>query len=118
MTFLGFFYHRIKLMVCSTIYLDRIEVGKRRSSGQLSLPSSQFVIIASQLSFGLEYRLTGRSEMPKMRQVPQIELRVLPMHLTSDDRHNMQLDPNHIPAPTINDRFSSSFCLSTSMEPA
>ncbi|KAN0136110.1 hypothetical protein V8E53_005970 [Lactarius tabidus] len=38
------------------------------------------------------------------------------MDLTRDDRHNMQLDPNHIPTPSINGRFSPSFRLSTSME--
>ncbi|KAI9452888.1 hypothetical protein BJY52DRAFT_1124024 [Lactarius psammicola] len=85
----------------STIYLYRIEVGKetRRASGP-------------------DYRVTGRCEMPKMHQVPQIELWVHPMDLTSDDRHNMQLDPKYVPTPTINDRLSTSFRLSTSVEPA
>jgi hypothetical protein len=38
------------------------------------------------------------------------------MDLTSDDKLNMELDPRYIPTPTINDRLSSSFLLSTSEE--
>ncbi|KAH9165762.1 hypothetical protein EDB89DRAFT_2008009, partial [Lactarius sanguifluus] len=85
----------------STIFLDRIEMWRERRRAS-----------------GLDYRVTGRWEMPKLHQVPQIELRVHPMDLTSDDRHNMQLDPKHVPTPTINDRLSSSFRLSTLMEPS
>ncbi|KAI9443796.1 hypothetical protein H4582DRAFT_2125845, partial [Lactarius indigo] len=44
-------------------------------------------------------------------QLPQIRLLAHPMELTSDDRHNMQLDPTYIPTPKIDDRFSSSFHL-------
>ncbi|KAI9443965.1 hypothetical protein H4582DRAFT_1049491 [Lactarius indigo] len=85
----------------STVFLDRIETRKERRRAS-----------------GLDYRVTGRWEMPKTHQVPQIELLVYPMDLTSDDRHNMQLDSKHVPTLTINDRLSSSFRLSTSMEPA
>ena len=88
-------------------------MGQRRSSGRLSEVHDKRELSA----VGLDYRITGRWQMPKVYQVPQIELRVHPMDLTRDDRHTMQLDPNHIPSPTINDRFSSSFRLSTSMEP-
>ena len=34
------------------------------------------------------------------------------MTLTNDDRHDMQLNPKHIPHPTVNDRFLSCFHLS------
>lgn len=33
------------------------------------------------------------------------------MTLTSDDRQDMQLNPKHIPRPTVNDRFLSCFHL-------
>src|ERR1700733_4753183 len=33
------------------------------------------------------------------------------MDLTSDDRHNMQLDPKFIPKPAVNNRLSSAFHL-------
>src|SRR5258708_31277645 len=56
--------------------------------------------------------------MPKMREVPQIKYWVHLMDLTSDDRHNTQLDQKYVPTPIINNRQSSSFRLSTSMEPA
>ena len=56
--------------------------------------------------------------MPKTREVPQIEYWVHLMDLTSDDRHNTQLDPKYVPTPIINTRHSSPFRLSTSMEPA
>ncbi|KAI9455179.1 hypothetical protein BJY52DRAFT_1224795, partial [Lactarius psammicola] len=85
----------------STIYLDRVEMRKERRRAS-----------------GIDYRITGRWEMPKVQQVPQIELCVHPMDLTSDDRHNMQLDSKYVPTPTINDRLSSSFRLPISMEPA
>ncbi|KAI0302831.1 hypothetical protein B0F90DRAFT_1809754 [Multifurca ochricompacta] len=32
-----------------------------------------------------------------------------PIDLTSDDKHSMQLDPQYIPNPTVNDRLSSMF---------
>ena len=51
-----------------------------------------------------------------MHQTSIMELCIYAIDFTRDDRHIMQLDPNHIPAPTINDRFASSFRLSTSME--
>ncbi|KAI9437151.1 hypothetical protein H4582DRAFT_2058133 [Lactarius indigo] len=76
-----------------TIYLDHIEVGKEKRGAP-------------------DYSVTGRSEMPP--QVPRTELCVHPMDLTSEDKHSMQLDPKYVPTPTINDRLSSSFCLSTS----
>ena len=62
----------------------------------------------NQGALGLDYKVTGRWEAP---QLPQIRLWVHLMDLTSDDRQNMQLDTKHIPTPTINDRFSSSFHL-------
>ncbi|KAI9453856.1 hypothetical protein BJY52DRAFT_1189313 [Lactarius psammicola] len=73
----------------STVYLDRIDVEKEKYR------------IA-------DYKVTGRWEAP---QLPQIKLWVHLMDLTSDDRQNMQLNTKHIPTPTINDRFSSSFHL-------
>ncbi|KAI9443823.1 hypothetical protein H4582DRAFT_1807697 [Lactarius indigo] len=78
----------------STVYVDRIDVEKEKYR------------IAGAL--GLDYRLTGRREE---LQPPQIRLLVHPMELTSDDRHNMQLDPTYIPTPKIDDRLSSSFHL-------
>ena len=33
------------------------------------------------------------------------------MDLTSDDKHNMQLDHEYIPQPTVNSRLSSAFHL-------
>src|SRR6266849_1774071 len=38
------------------------------------------------------------------------------MDLTSDDRHNMQLDPEYIPRPITNDRVSPSFCIPIDMD--
>lgn len=37
------------------------------------------------------------------------------MDLTSDDRHNMQLDSDYIPSPIVNDRLSSGFHIPTTM---
>ncbi|KAH9047481.1 hypothetical protein EDB83DRAFT_2317547 [Lactarius deliciosus] len=41
--------------------------------------------------YGQEYVVTGRQEV---LQEPRLEYWVYPMDLTSDDKHNMQLDPN------------------------
>ena len=68
------------------------------------------IAIAYKGFLGLDYKVTGRWEAP---QRPQIKLWVHLMDLTSDDRHNMQLNSGHIPIPSINDRFSSSFRLPT-----
>ncbi|KAH9023070.1 hypothetical protein EDB83DRAFT_1992544 [Lactarius deliciosus] len=73
----------------STIYIDRIDVEKKKDH------------IAN-------YKLTGRLEEP---QLPKIRLCVHPVDLTNDDRHNIQLVAGYIPTPTIVDRFSSSFYL-------
>ncbi|KAI9443933.1 hypothetical protein H4582DRAFT_2125919, partial [Lactarius indigo] len=74
----------------STIHLDRIEVEKEKHYSPV-------------------FKLTGRREEPEEHRMPEIKLWVHLMELTSDDRHNMQMDPKHIPTLTINDRLSSSF---------
>ncbi|KAH8993667.1 hypothetical protein EDB83DRAFT_2304539 [Lactarius deliciosus] len=81
----------------STIYLDHIGVEQERNHPPV-------------------FKLTGRLEEPEVHQMPEIELWVHLMDLTSDDRHNMQLDSKHIPTPTINDRLSSSFHVLPSVE--
>ncbi|KAH9047121.1 hypothetical protein EDB84DRAFT_1462824 [Lactarius hengduanensis] len=58
--------------------------------------------------YGQEYVVTGRQEV---LQEPRLEYWVYPMDLTSDDKHNMQLDPKYIPQPTVNNRLSSAFHL-------
>ncbi|KAH8993666.1 hypothetical protein EDB83DRAFT_2325213 [Lactarius deliciosus] len=76
-----------------TIHIDRIEVEKERHYAPV-------------------FKLTGRREEPEVHQMPEIKLWVHLMELTSEDRHNMQMDPKHIPTPTINERLSSSFQVS------
>jgi hypothetical protein len=56
----------------------------------------------------LEYMVKCRLEA---LQGPRVEYWVFPMDLTSDDKHNMQLDPKFIPRPTVNDRLASAFHL-------
>lgn len=58
--------------------------------------------------YGQEYMVTGRLEV---LQGPRVEYWVFPTDLPSDDKHNMQLDPKHIPQPTVNNRLSSAFHL-------
>jgi hypothetical protein len=55
---------------------------------------------------GSEYVITGRRQVV---QESKLEICVHLMDLTSDDKHNMQLDPNYIPSPAVNDRLSSGF---------
>ncbi|KAH9054525.1 hypothetical protein EDB87DRAFT_1580466 [Lactarius vividus] len=76
----------------STIHLTRIDVEKERYS-----------------SYPPAFKLTGRREEPEVHQMPEIKLWTHLMELTIDDRHNMQMDPKHVPTLTINDRLSSSF---------
>ena len=38
------------------------------------------------------------------------------MDLASEDRHNMQLDPQYTPNPVVNERLSSAFCLPLDMD--
>ena len=54
--------------------------------------------------------VTGRLEV---LQGPRVEYWVFPTDLLSDDKHNMQLDPKHIPQPIVNNRLSSGFHLPT-----
>jgi len=57
----------------------------------------------------LEYWITGHRQALKGQR---LEFRVHLMALTTDDRHNMQLNPKHTPSPSVNDRSSSCFYLS------
>ena len=59
-----------------------------------------------------EYWITGRLETLKDQE---LELRVHLMNLSSDDKHNMQLDAKYIPRPIVNDRLSSRFHLPMAM---
>jgi hypothetical protein len=59
-----------------------------------------------------EYVITGRRQA---LQEPKLEIWVHLMDLTSDDRHNMQLDPVYIPSPALNDRLSSGFYIPITM---
>ena len=52
--------------------------------------------------------MTGRIEE---LEEPNFEFRVHLIDLTSDDRHNMQLNPEHIPNPVVGDRRSGVFHL-------
>ena len=68
------------------------------------------------MGLDLKIKITGRLEVLETNQESELKLWIHPMDLTSDDKHNMQLDPKHIPAPTISDRLSSSLLLPTSLE--
>jgi len=87
-------------------------------SPRVRLSCVGFVAITNFRSVGLVFKVTGRLEVPQMHQVSRLELRIHLIDLPIDDKHNMQLDPKYIPTPTINDRLSSSFRLSTSVQPA
>jgi hypothetical protein len=56
--------------------------------------------------------ITGRRQA---LQEPKLEIWVHLMNLTSDDRHNMQLDSDYMPSPTVNDRVSSGFHIPTTL---
>ena len=60
-----------------------------------------------------EYVITGRREF---LQEPELQHRVHLVDLASDDRHNMQLDPQYIPNPTVNERLSCTFCIPPDMD--
>ncbi|KAH9026661.1 hypothetical protein EDB84DRAFT_1589144 [Lactarius hengduanensis] len=101
----------------STIYLDHIGVEEERNHPLgTSVACCEFIAITNLRSLRQVFKLTGRREEPEVHQMPEIELWVHLMDLTSDDRHNMQLDSKHIPTPTINDRLSSSFHVLPSVE--
>ncbi|KAI0297433.1 hypothetical protein BC826DRAFT_1096771, partial [Russula brevipes] len=89
----------------SVVYLDGIiaykSVGLR--DGSVS-HSSSYQGFSSR--YGQEYVITGRRQVV---QESKLEICVHLMDLTSDDKHNMQLDPNYIPSPAVNDRLSSHF---------
>ncbi|KAI0302897.1 hypothetical protein B0F90DRAFT_1935607 [Multifurca ochricompacta] len=55
-----------------------------------------------------EYWITGRRDA---LQGPRLQFWIHLMDLTSDDKQTIQLDPKHIPNPTVNGRLSSAFYL-------
>jgi hypothetical protein len=65
------------------------------------------------LTLWAEYWITGRRETLKDQE---LEFRVHLMDLSSDDKHNLQLDAKYIPGPIVNDRFSSPFHMPMTMD--
>jgi hypothetical protein len=55
-----------------------------------------------------EYKVSGRKEAP---EEPKLEFWVYLMGLSSEDKHNSQSNPKHIPRPTVNSMLSSRFYL-------
>ncbi|KAN0136112.1 hypothetical protein V8E53_005972 [Lactarius tabidus] len=93
------------------------EVNKTSVGGQLStLYLDRIGVAGEERDQAIACIVTGRLEVLQMHQMSQLKLWIHPMELTSDDKLNMELDPRYIPTPTINDRLSSSFLLSTSEE--
>ncbi|KAF8967726.1 hypothetical protein BDZ97DRAFT_507114 [Flammula alnicola] len=57
---------------------------------------------------GRNFSVTAKE---KSRTQPLLEYTIHTLELTSDHRHNVQLDPKFVPTPQINERFSCSFRL-------
>jgi hypothetical protein len=53
-----------------------------------------------------EYVIAGRRQVI---EEAKLEFCVHLMDLTSDDKHSMQLNPDYVPSPTVNERLSSRF---------
>jgi hypothetical protein len=49
-------------------------------------------------------------------QEPELEFWIHRVDLTSDDRHNMQLDPQCTPIPAVNEWLSCASCLPLDMD--
>ncbi|KAI0280129.1 hypothetical protein BGY98DRAFT_965783 [Russula aff. rugulosa BPL654] len=82
----------------SVVYVERVDVSRSKLHAWYH---------------GQEYLFTGHREAT---QAPRLRLKVHLMDLTSDDKHNMQLDPKYIPRPITNDRLSPSFCIPIDMD--
>ena len=61
----------------------------------------------------VELKVSGRLEAP---EEPKLEFRVHLMGLSSEDKHNIQSNPKHIPGPTVNNMLSSRFFLPIGMD--
>ena len=55
-----------------------------------------------------EYKVSGSKETP---EDPKLEFWIHLMDLSSEDKHNIQSNPKHIPCPTVNSKLSSRFYL-------
>ncbi|KAH9047539.1 hypothetical protein EDB83DRAFT_2267127 [Lactarius deliciosus] len=83
--------------------------GRRDSTGYYDDAKVEWATrFRSHYGDGASYMVTGRQEV---LQEPRLEYWVYPVDLTSDDKHNIQLDPKYIPQPTVNSRLSSAFHL-------
>ncbi|KAI9444051.1 hypothetical protein H4582DRAFT_1918933 [Lactarius indigo] len=95
----------------SVVYIDGViatqSVGWRDPAGYYDDVEVEWST-RTRSHYGQEYMVTGRQEA---LQEPRLEYWVYPTDLTSDDKHNMQLDPRFIPQPTVNNRLSSAFHL-------
>ena len=80
----------------------------------MSTDCCEFMITLSLLVLGLVCSVTGRLEVLQMHQTSKIKLWIHVMDFTNDDKHKMELNPELIPTPFIDDRLSSSFVLSVS----
>jgi hypothetical protein len=52
----------------------------------------------------ISYRVSGKRVI---RKDPAICYSVYPLHFTEHDKHEMQMDPEFVPTPSISERFSA-----------
>jgi len=72
----------------------------------------ELINFACQPASGSEYVIAGRRQAI---EDAKLEFCVHLMDITSDDKHNMQLNPDYIPSPAVNERLSSKFSIPISM---
>jgi hypothetical protein len=62
------------------------------------------------ISWIVSYSIRGRQES---QQNQEIEYHIHTLRLRAEQKHNLQLDPSFVPTPTVNDRLSQSFRVSS-----
>ena len=90
------------------VYIDDVQQVGRSFWSQGTYVLSQLLSQRSSRSLCQGYNVTGRIDV---LEEPHLEFRVHLIDLKTDDSHNMQLDPKHIPVPIVNDRRHGTFRL-------
>ena len=93
----------------SSIYIDDFKAKKeyKYAAGSSSFFIERRAYSHNQLD---SYFISGRKETTKNQE---IEYKVHILRLRADQKHDLQLDPSHVPTPVLNERLSQSFHVSS-----
>ncbi|KAH9171589.1 hypothetical protein EDB89DRAFT_1906868 [Lactarius sanguifluus] len=87
------------------------DISTQRSTSRTTVHIDHFEVRKGSYYSRDTYFISGRHES---QQEAEIEHRIHLLQLRADERHKVQLDPSYVPTPTLEERLSHSFRVSSS----